>query len=95
MCGRYGRRGDKQAIAEAFYVASSLEGGIEVNLHVPGTNLERFRVRVSDLTFVEREAPARTSNPFTTPESTLDTTKVLEKIANWRNNGPEMLDPPC
>ena len=25
MCGRYGRRGDKQKIAEAFHVAGSLE----------------------------------------------------------------------
>jgi hypothetical protein len=38
--------------------------GNGVNLHVPGTNLERFRVLVSDLTFVERKSPAKTSNPF-------------------------------
>jgi hypothetical protein len=40
----------------------------EVDLHVPGTNLQRFRERVDNLTFVERKPPARTSNPFTTPE---------------------------
>jgi hypothetical protein len=51
----------------------------EVNLHVPGTSLERFRVPVSDLTFVERKTPAKTSNPFTTPEPTLDIAEVLEK----------------
>jgi hypothetical protein len=37
----------------------------EVNLHVPGTNLQRFPVPVENITFVEREPPARTSNPFT------------------------------
>ena len=41
--------------------------GDEVNLHVPGTNLERFRVRTDTLIFVERTSPAKTSNPFTTP----------------------------
>jgi hypothetical protein len=45
--------------------------GDEVNLHVPGTTLERFRVPVSDLTFVERKAPARTDNPFTSPRAAL------------------------
>jgi hypothetical protein len=42
-------------------------GGDEVNLHVPGTNLERFRVRTDRFTFAERKPPARTSNPFTSP----------------------------
>ena len=43
-------------------------GGDEVDLYVPGTNLERFRVRADALTYVERKPPAKTSNPFTTPE---------------------------
>ena len=29
-------------------------GGNEVDLHVPGTNLQRFRERTDNLTFVER-----------------------------------------
>jgi hypothetical protein len=42
-------------------------GGDKIDLHVPGTNLERFRVRTDSVKFVERKPPARTSNPFTTP----------------------------
>jgi hypothetical protein len=42
-------------------------GGDEVNLQLPGTNLEWFRVKANTLTYVERKPPARTSNPFTDP----------------------------
>jgi hypothetical protein len=66
--------------------------GDEVNLHVPGTYLERFRVRVSDLTFVERKAPAKTSNPFTNPEPTLNTAVVLEKIATVQRENLQRLE---
>jgi hypothetical protein len=54
-------------------------GGDEIDLHVPGTNLERFRERTDSVKFVERKPPARTSNPFTTP--VLDAGEVLERIA--------------
>jgi len=66
--------------------------GNEVNLHVPGTNLERFRVQVSDLTFVERKPPARTSNPFTNPESVIDAGEVLERIATVKEENLKRLD---
>jgi hypothetical protein len=33
-------------------------GGKEVDLQVPGTNMQRFRERVDNLTFVECKAPA-------------------------------------
>jgi hypothetical protein len=56
-------------------------GGDEIDLHVPGTNLERFRVLTDSVNFVERKPPARTSNPFTTPEPVLDAGEVLECIA--------------
>ena len=55
-------------------------GGDEVDLHVPGTNLERFRVRTDALTFVERKPRTKTSNPFTTPETVFDGGELLEKI---------------
>jgi hypothetical protein len=44
----------------------------EVNLVLPGTNLEWFRVRTDTLTFVERKPQSNTSNPFTTPEPEID-----------------------
>jgi hypothetical protein len=53
----------------------------EVNLVLPGTNLEWFRVRTDTLTFVERKPQPRTSNPFTTPEPEIDTAEVMERIA--------------
>src|ERR1700746_555060 len=55
--------------------------GDEVDLLLPGTNLQWFRVKTSDLTFVDRKPPARTSNPFTTPEPTFDAGEILERMA--------------
>src|ERR1700729_2369330 len=55
--------------------------GDEVNLQLPGTNLEWYRVRTDTLTFVERKPPARTSNPFTNPEPVLDAVEILKRIA--------------
>lgn len=57
------------------------QDGQEVNLQLPGTNLEWFRVKTDTLTFVERKAPARTSNPFTHAEPVLDVGEVMERIA--------------
>jgi hypothetical protein len=71
------RPGRSEMVYEILRVHS---GGDEVDLHVPGTNLLRFRYRTDNLTFVERKPPAKTSNPFTTPEPTLDAAAVLERI---------------
>src|ERR1700757_3974056 len=54
--------------------------GDEVDLLLPGTNLQWFRVKTSDLTFVDRKPPARTSNPFTTLEPVFDAGEILERI---------------
>ncbi len=54
--------------------------GQEVDLHVPGTNLEGFRVRTDSLTFAERKPAPRTSNPFTGPEPVFDGRELLERI---------------
>jgi len=68
--------------SEMVYEISKVHyGGEEVDLHVPGTNLERFRVRTDSVTFVERKPPARTSNPFTHPEPVFDVEEILERIA--------------
>jgi hypothetical protein len=55
-------------------------GEDEVDLNVPGTNLERFRVRTDSLTYVERKAPVKTSNPFTNAEPVFDGGELLENI---------------
>lgn len=63
-------------------VTSVSRDGDEVNLQLPGTNLQWFRVRSDTLTFVERKAPARTSNPFTTAEPVFNAGEVMERIRN-------------
>jgi hypothetical protein len=67
-------------------------GGKEVDLQVPGTNMQRFRERVDNLTFVERKAPAKTSNPFTNPEPVTDAGEVLERIATVKDENLKRLD---
>ena len=71
------RPGRSEMVYEILRVHS---GGGEVDLHVPGTNLQRFRERTDNLTFVERKPPARTSNPFTDLEPVLDVDEILERI---------------
>jgi hypothetical protein len=66
--------------------------GDEVDLHVPGMNLERFRVRTDTLTFIERKPPARTSNPFTHPEPVLDVGEVMERISIVQQENLKRLD---
>jgi hypothetical protein len=67
-------------------------GGGEVDLHVPGMNLDRFRVRTDTLTFVERKPPTRTSNPFTNPEPVVDAEEVLERIDIVRRESLQRID---
>jgi hypothetical protein len=79
--------------SELVYEISKVHyGGDEVDLHVPGTNLERFRVRTDALIYVERKPPARTSNPFTTPEPVFDAGEVLERIATVKEESLKRLD---
>jgi hypothetical protein len=81
------RVGDKVTIPR---ITSVLEvdhvtlDGSEVTLRRPGTNLQWFRVETDTLTFVERKPPARTSNPFTTPEPVFD----AEEIPRTHCRGP-------
>jgi hypothetical protein len=54
--------------------------GSEVTLRRPGTNLQWFRIKADTLTYVDRKAPARTSNPFTTAEPAFDAAELLERL---------------
>jgi hypothetical protein len=67
-------------------------GGKEVDLQVPRSNMQRFRERVQNLTFVERKPPARTSNPFSNPEPIPDAGEVLERIAAVKDENLKRLD---
>jgi hypothetical protein len=66
--------------------------GEEVNLQLPNTKLEWFRVRTDTLTFVDRKPPAKTSNPFTTPEPVFNAKEVLERIATVQRENLERSD---
>jgi hypothetical protein len=74
--------GDKVTVGtdSIYEIAKVHHGGEEVDLQFPGTNLMRFRVPVAKLTYVERKTPAKTSNPFTSPEPAYDAGEVLERI---------------
>jgi hypothetical protein len=74
------------------YEISKVHCGDEIDLHLPGNNLERFRARTDSVKFVERKPPARTSKPFTTPEPVLDACEVLERIATVKEENLKRLD---
>ena len=89
------RVGDKVTFPHASSVLEVDEvsrDGSEVTLRRPGTNLQWFRIKASDLTYVDRKAPARTSNPFTTPEPTFDPAEVLERTRAVQEENLQRLD---
>jgi hypothetical protein len=86
--------GDKvTAGSDSVYeIAKVHHGGGEVDLQFPGTNLMRFRVPIDKLTYVERKPPAKTSNPFTTPEPAFEAAEVMERIATVKQENLKRLD---
>jgi hypothetical protein len=79
--------------SELVYEISQVHvGGNEVDLHVPGTNLERFRVRTDALRYVQRNAPVKTSNPFTNAEPVFDGGELLEKIETAQRDNLKQSD---
>ena len=57
-----------------------------------GINLQWFRVRADTLTYVDRKPPAKTSNPFTTPEPAFDADEVLERIRTVQEENLQRFD---
>jgi hypothetical protein len=86
--------GDKVSAGtnSAYEIAKVHHGGEEVDLQFPGTNLMRFRVPIDKLTYVERKPPAKTSNPFTTPEPAFDAAEVMERIASVKQENLKRFD---
>jgi hypothetical protein len=83
----------KPGRSEMVYEVSRVsQDGSDVDLHVPGMNLDRFRVRTDTLTFVERKPPARTSNPFTQPEPAFDASEVMKRVSSVQRENLERLD---
>ena len=83
------RKSNSDSILEITHVNHD---GTEVNLQLPNTNLEWFRVRTETLTFVDRKPPAKTSNPFTNPDPVFDAKEVLERIATVQRENLERSD---
>lgn len=75
-----------------YEIAKVHHGGEEVDLQFPGTNLMRFRVPIDKLTYVERKPPAKTSNPFTTPEPAFDAGEMMQRIAAVKEENLKRLD---
>src|SRR4030088_1756245 len=87
--------GDKVKISTAqsiLEITKVHHGGDEVDLQRPGSNLQWFRVPIDQLTYVKRKPPARTSNPFTTPEPTFDASEVLERIRSVQKENLQRLN---
>jgi hypothetical protein len=66
--------------------------GNEVDLQLPGTNLQWFRVKADTLTYVDRKPPARTSNPFTDPKPVIDADEILERIGAVQEENLKRID---
>src|ERR1700743_547385 len=87
--------GDKvyPAKSEMLYEVSHVHhGGDEVDLHVPGTNLTRFRVRTDSLTFAEQNPPEQPPNPFPSPEPVFDGGELLERIETVQRDSLKQSD---
>jgi hypothetical protein len=87
--------GDKVTVgsSDSIYEISRVHiGGDEVDLQFPNTNIMRFRVRTDALKYVERKAPARTSNPFTSPEPVFDVAEILERLSTIKEEHLKGLD---
>jgi hypothetical protein len=87
--------GDKVTIARSssvLEVDQVASDGTEVTLRLPGTNLQWFRIKADTLTYVDRKPPAKTSNPFTTPEPTPDAAAVLGRIDVVRRESLKRID---
>jgi hypothetical protein len=66
--------------------------GSEVTLRSLGTNLQWFRIKSDTLSYVERKPPAKTSNPFTTPEPVFDADEILQRLATVQKESLQRLD---
>src|ERR1700746_2886777 len=87
--------GDKvtiQRVNSILEVDQVSRDGTEVTLRLPGTNLQWFRIKADTLTYVDRKPPARTSNPFTTPEPVFDTCEILDRIDTVQEEHLKRLD---
>src|SRR5436305_537542 len=63
-----------------FLITKALPNSKDVNLQFPGSNIERFRVPIEDLTFVDGPQAARSPAEPAKPE--IDVEEVKERVSN-------------
>jgi hypothetical protein len=79
-------RGASDTIYEISYVSGS---GLEVNLCLPGTNLERFRVPVGELKLIDRKA--RPLPPKEPEKPRIDVEGVHERLVVTQHDSVQQL----
>ena len=79
-------RGSSDTVYEISYVSAS---GREVNLSLPGTNLERYRVPVGELTVVDHKAPP--SRPKEPEKPRIDVEAVHERLVVTQHDSVRQL----
>jgi hypothetical protein len=67
----------------AWTILSISYSGKEVNLHIPGTALQRFRVMVTDLVYIENPLPPK---PKEQEKTTIDVNSIREGIEEFQHS---------
>jgi len=83
--------GDKVTFpqSDTIYTISRVSpNGRQVDLRLEGTNIERFRVSISDLDFVERRAPRQPPKPA---KPTIDVKAVREHLTTAQHSSMDQL----
>jgi hypothetical protein len=83
--------GDRVTVgtSETVYTISRVSHtGTQVDLQLPGTNIERFRVPVSDLNFAERPTPRQPPKPA---KPAIDVDEVHERLVSAQHSSTDQL----
>jgi hypothetical protein len=83
--------GDRVTVgkSDTIYTVSRVNHtGTQVDLHLAGTNIERFRVPVSDLNFVERPTPRQPPKPA---RPAIDVDEVHERLVSAQHSSMDQL----
>lgn len=83
--------GDKVTVGNSdtvWEISAVSDDGKEVRLHIPRTNLERFRVPVADLTFVDRRQIAKPASPL---EPKIDIDGIHERLVVAQHDSVQRL----
>lgn len=83
--------GDRVTIGKSdtvYTISRVSHSGTQVDVHLAGTNIERFRVPVSDLNFVERPTPRQPPKPA---KPAIDVDEVHERLVSAQHSSMDQL----